>query len=188
MTLSGLLLCAALAGAAEPAPAPKAAGSINETACFVAGAGEAKALKALRLMSTASEHGSAFRAEKFFQTKKEYSPTAGGCDVSIRVASSEEGVSAEAYSSRSGRFLFLERQEALTKESGAALYAAVAERFRREPGLVEKADAADGPKPLEKPDPRFQPDDKPVPEIPSIRLKPQIDAPAAPAQNPAPKP
>ena len=139
-----LVLLAAVGHAAEPAvaksTAPPSAGSIDLTACFVAGTGEKNALKALRFMSNSTERNSAFRAEKFFQTKIEYSPKAGGCDVSVRVAASEDGVSAEAFSSRSGKLLLIERQEALTKESGAELYRAVAERLRKDPDLLGKTE------------------------------------------------
>ena len=183
MTGLFLLLAAPLLAAEPAAEKPAAArgvASIDMTACFVAGASEKNALKALRFMSTASGHGSAFRAEKFFQTKSEYSPKTGGCEISIRVAASEDGVSAEAFSSRSGKLLFIERQEARTQESGAGLYQAVAARLRKDPELLNKADGADAPKPEEKAPSKPPEEEKPLPELPSINAKPSIEPTPAP--------
>ena len=192
MILSALLLSALLPAAraadtavsASPA-APKSQGSIELSACYVAGANEKTALNALRCLSQFSEGHSAFRAEKFFQTKKEYSPTAGGCDVSIRVAGSEGGASAEAFSSRSGKFLFVERQETVAKDSCGELYSAVAARFRKDPELMAKVDGASAPKAETKTE--AKPEEKPLPELPPQAETKPVELPSA-APAPAPPP
>lgn len=158
--------------------------ALDMTACFVAGASEKNALTELRFMSSFSERSSSFHAEKFFQTKVEYTPKAGGCDISVRVSASEDGAAAEAFSSRSGKLLFIERQDTISRDSGGALYQAIAARLRKEPDVLSKSDGTPAAKPQLKPE--SKPDEKPIPEIPPQPAAP-TPAPATPAPaQPAP--
>jgi hypothetical protein len=124
-----LAVLTAAAGAQNSKPAE----TVALSACFVPSSGDRDELAAIKTFRGLSEQKPSFKTELFPESASD-----SRCDLTVKLLRSADGITAAVSSSRSAKPLFSEQRDEFAEKSLAGLYAALAERFRKEPDLAKE--------------------------------------------------
>jgi hypothetical protein len=151
----------AVLAAAAGTESAKPVGLVALSACFVPSSGDRDELAAIKTFRGLSEQKPSFKTELFPESSSD-----SRCDVTVKLLRSADGITAMVSSTRTTKPLFSEHRDEFAEKSLAGLYAALGERFAKEPdltnGLIAQRDAVGQTDAATAPSKKAGYDDEPV--------------------------